>query len=37
LKISETTAETHRKNLRRKIDISSPYDIYMLAQAFNLV
>jgi DNA-binding CsgD family transcriptional regulator len=37
LNISETTAETHRKNLRRKIDISSPYDIYMLAQAFNLV
>jgi DNA-binding CsgD family transcriptional regulator len=37
LHISEATAETHRKNIRRKVNINSPYDLYMYAQAFNLV
>lgn len=36
LTISEATAETHRKNIRRKVKINSPYDLYMYAQAFNL-
>jgi len=35
--ISEATAETHRKNIKRKIKLSSPNDLYMYTHAFNLI
>ena len=37
LKISESTAQTHRKNIRAKLNIESSYDLVKIAQAFNLV
>lgn len=37
LYISEKTAETHRKNIKRKIKISSPNDLYMYTHAFDLL
>lgn len=35
--ISEATANTHRRNIRKKISASSPYDITRFAQAFDLI
>jgi DNA-binding CsgD family transcriptional regulator len=35
--ISEKTAETHRRNIRVKLNAQSSYDIIKFAQAFNLV
>ncbi len=37
LNISVATAETHRKNIKRKLDISSSYDLSMYARAFDLI
>ena len=37
LHISSATAETHRKNLRKKLKITSAYDLSMYARAFNLI
>jgi DNA-binding CsgD family transcriptional regulator len=37
LKISAATAETHRKNVRRKLKITSAYDLSMYARAFDLI
>lgn len=37
LHISETTALTHRRNIRNKLNAQSFYDIVYFAQAFNLV
>jgi len=37
LYISETTAETHRKNIKSKIKINSPNDLYMYTHAFDLI
>lgn len=37
MNISETTANTHRRNLRKKINAQSPYDITRFAQAFDLI
>jgi DNA-binding CsgD family transcriptional regulator len=37
LHISETTANTHRRNIRRKINANSIYDITRFAQAFDLI
>jgi DNA-binding CsgD family transcriptional regulator len=37
LHISVATAETHRKNIKRKLDISSSFDLSMYARAFDLV
>jgi DNA-binding CsgD family transcriptional regulator len=37
LHISETTAATHRKNIKRKLKIENNYDITRFAQAFDLV
>jgi len=35
--ISEATANTHRRNIRKKINAVSSYDITRFAQAFNLI
>jgi DNA-binding CsgD family transcriptional regulator len=35
--ISEKTAATHRKNIKRKLNIESNYDVTRFAQAFDLV
>lgn len=35
--ISQNTANTHRRNIKRKLKIESNYDIIRFAQAFNLV
>ena len=35
--ISENTANTHRRNIKRKLGIESNYDIIRFAQAFDLV
>lgn len=37
LHISETTASTHRRNIKRKLRIESNYDIIRFAQAFDLI
>ena len=37
LHISETTANTHRRNIRKKIDAHTVYDITRFAQAFDLI
>jgi DNA-binding CsgD family transcriptional regulator len=37
LHISVTTAETHRKNIKRKLDITSSFDLSMYARAFDLI
>jgi DNA-binding CsgD family transcriptional regulator len=37
LYISETTAETHRKNIKTKIKINAPNDLYMYTHAFDLL
>jgi len=35
--ISETTASTHRRNIKRKLNIENNYDITRFAQAFDLI
>jgi DNA-binding CsgD family transcriptional regulator len=35
--ISENTANTHRRNIKRKLHIESNYDIIRFAHAFDLV
>ncbi len=35
--LSEKTINTHRKNLRNKLNIQSHYDINLFAQAFDLI
>ena len=35
--ISNTTASTHRRNVKRKLSIESQYDIIRFAQAFDLI
>lgn len=35
--ISEATVETHRKNIRRKINAGSNYDMVLFAQSFDLI
>jgi DNA-binding CsgD family transcriptional regulator len=37
LHISETTASTHRRNIKKKLSIESHYDIIRFAQAFDLI
>jgi DNA-binding CsgD family transcriptional regulator len=37
LHISESTASTHRKNIKRKLNLQSTYDITRFAQAFDLI
>lgn len=37
LNISEFTAETHRRNIRRKLNVNNQYDIIKFAQAFHIV
>ena len=37
LHISEATANTHRRNIRKKINAQTPYDITRFAQAFDLI
>jgi DNA-binding CsgD family transcriptional regulator len=37
LHISSATVETHRKNIKRKLDISSSFDLSMYARAFDLI
>jgi DNA-binding CsgD family transcriptional regulator len=37
LNISSATAETHRKNVRKKLKIGSAYDLSMYARAFDLI
>jgi DNA-binding CsgD family transcriptional regulator len=37
LYISETTASTHRRNIKRKLSIESNYDVIRFAQAFDLI
>jgi DNA-binding CsgD family transcriptional regulator len=37
LHISVATAETHRKNIKRKLDIGSSFDLSMYARAFDLI
>ena len=37
LHISRSTVETHRKNLKRKLDIKSYRDVIRYALAFNLI
>jgi DNA-binding CsgD family transcriptional regulator len=35
--ISPTTADTHRRNIKSKLDLKSRYDIVQFAQVFNLI
>ncbi|RAJ00491.1 regulatory LuxR family protein [Chitinophaga skermanii] len=35
--IAETTVETHRKNIKRKLNINTTYELTQFAQAFNLI
>lgn len=35
--IAKSTADTHRRNIRKKIGVESPYDIMRFAQAFNMI
>jgi DNA-binding CsgD family transcriptional regulator len=37
LHISEMTASTHRRNIKRKLNIESNYDVVRFAQAFDLI
>jgi DNA-binding CsgD family transcriptional regulator len=37
LHISSATVETHRKNIKRKLNISSSFDLSMYARAFDLI
>jgi DNA-binding CsgD family transcriptional regulator len=37
LHISETTANTHRRNIRNKIKAQTPYDVTRFARAFDLI
>ena len=37
LHIAETTASTHRRNIKRKLNIENNYDITRFAQAFDLI
>jgi DNA-binding CsgD family transcriptional regulator len=37
LNISEKTAKTHRKNIRKKLSVENSYDITRFAQAFDLI
>lgn len=37
MSISEATAKTHRRNIRKKIGAHSAYDVTSFAQAFNLL
>lgn len=37
LHISEKTVETHRKNIKRKLKIKSPFDLQQYARAFDLI
>jgi DNA-binding CsgD family transcriptional regulator len=37
LHISETTASTHRRNIKRKLKIESNYDVIRFAQSFDLI
>jgi len=37
LNMSEATANTHRRNIRRKLNIQTNYDILRFAQAFDLI
>ena len=37
LNISELTANTHRRNIKRKLDVETNYDITRYAQAFDLI
>lgn len=37
LNISEKTVKTHRKNIRRKLNVENNYDIMRFAQAFDLI
>lgn len=37
LNISEKTAATHRRNIKRKLNIENNYDIIRFAQAFDLI
>lgn len=35
--IAETTVETHRKNIKRKLNINTVYELTRFAQAFDLI
>jgi DNA-binding NarL/FixJ family response regulator len=35
--LATATVETHRKNIKRKIDISSTYNLSLYARAFDLI
>lgn len=35
--ISETTVQTHRKNIKRKINAKTDYDVISFAQTFDLI
>lgn len=35
--ISKSTVDTHRRNIRKKIGVESPYEITQFAQSFNLI
>jgi len=35
--ISTATAETHRRNIRRKLEITSRYELFTYARAFSLM
>jgi DNA-binding CsgD family transcriptional regulator len=37
LNISELTANTHRRNIKNKLNVESNYDITRYAQAFDLI
>ncbi len=37
LNISEATVNTHRRNIRSKLDVDSNYDLVRFAQAFDLI
>lgn len=37
LGISDKTAKTHRKNIRRKLNIENTYDLVRFSQAFDLI
>jgi DNA-binding CsgD family transcriptional regulator len=37
LYISQNTAETHRRNIKKKLKADSIYDLSMYARAFNLI
>ncbi len=37
LSVSAQTAETHRRNIRHKLELHSTFDVGMYARAFNLI